>query len=182
MLREEHNRRGKMSGNEFCKLVFNISQQLTTRDVEALKYIYRVNDENISNLRVLTTLESKGIFSSSNIQGLRTLLCNIERCDLLDMLKVVEDKRLELCYFQALSIEEKLEAIRADLMEFTGKQECSPTERLFCSQITGRVQKVQRDMKEFLTQPLKAVCTATECFSGNNWDLAMTTQCPQSRL
>lgn len=145
--------------SEFSKLVFDISQQLRLGDVEALRYIYKVNDEKLTNLGVLKALEKRGVFSSKNVQGLKVLLCNIERCDLLDMLKVVEeDKRLKLCYFQAISIQQQLEAIRADLVEFRGKLECSPTERLFCSKITDRVQKIHTEMQDYLTQPLKEVC------------------------
>lgn len=149
-----------MSASEFSKLVFDISEQLTSRDVEALKYIYRVPyPENITNLGALTTLESKGVFSSSNVQGLRFLLENIHRCDLLDMLKVVEDKRLQLCYYQAKSVENQLKNIIAELVDFSSKQEeCSPTERLFCSKITDKVKRAQREVGEFLVQPLKAVC------------------------
>lgn len=150
-----------MSANKFSKLVFDISQQLTGRDVEALKYMYKVCNENASNLRVLTTLQNKGVFSSTNVQGLRTLLSDIHRCDLLDMVRMPEDSRLELCYCQAMSIEDQLGTILSELVDFCGKQECSPTERLFCSKITSKVQKVKGEMKEFLTQPLKALHTAS---------------------
>lgn len=143
-----------MSANEFSKLVFAISQQLKCSDVEALKYLYRVTtDEGVSTLGVLRILEKRGVFSSGNIKGLRTLLCNIDRCDLLDMLKI-EDKRLALCYFQAVSIETQLEAIRADLMRFSAKQECSPTERSFCGKIADRVVRIQGETKDYLIRPL----------------------------
>lgn len=154
MLREQHHFR-TMTASEYCKLVFNLSQQLKARDVEALQYIYKVTTENVTNLGVLKALEKRGVFSSGNIEGLKTLLCNIDRCDLLDMLK--EDKRLELCYLQAMNMEKKLEAIRVDLAHFCSKQECSPTERSFCSVIVDRVQEVQREMKQYLTRPLKEV-------------------------
>lgn len=154
MLREEYHFR-TMTASEYCKLVFDLSQQLKARDVEALQYIYKVSTEGLTHLGVLRALEKRGVFSSSNIQGLKILLRNIDRCDLLDMLR--EDKRLELCYLQAVSIEEKLEAIRVELTCFCAKQECSPTERSFCSTIMERVQDVQRGMKQFLTQPLKEV-------------------------
>ena len=146
-----------MSVNEFSKLVFAISQQLKCSDVEALKYIYRVTDESISNLGVLRILEKRGVFSSGNITGLRDLLSNIQRCDLLDMLRTVEDKRLKLCYFQAMSIEDQLKAIQEDLMQFGAKQECSPTERSFCGKVASKVMKIQREMKDYLIEPLKEI-------------------------
>ena len=147
-----------MSANKFALLVFDISQQLRPSDVEALKYIYGVREEGTSNLKVLRTLESKGVFSSTNIEGFKSLLRHIERCDLLEMLRETEqDPRLQLCYLQAVSLEEQLQTIKADLMAFAAKQECSPTERSFCSKITDRVQKVHKEMKEFLIEPLKEV-------------------------
>lgn len=155
MLREQYHHSRTMAASEYCKLVFDLSQQLREQDVEALKYMYKVSTENLTHLGVLKVLEKRGVFSSHNIQGLKTLLRNIERCDLLDMLR--EDKRLELCYLQAVSIEEKLEAIRTELASFCAKQECSPTERSFCSAIKEKVQDVQRGMEQFLTQPLKDV-------------------------
>ena len=139
----------------FGKLVFDVSQQLRSSDVEALQYIYKVAVENGTNLGVLKALEKRGLFSSTNIEGLKNLLCNIDRYDLLDMLK--EDKRLELCYFQAVSMEENLEAIRTDLAKFCSKQECSPTERSFCGGIRERVQLVQKQMMEYLISPLREV-------------------------
>ena len=163
---EDYENRATMSANEFSKLVFEISQQLKVRDVEALKYMYGVFEENISNLRVLTVLESRGVFSNSNIDGLRTLLRNIQRCDLLEMLRETEqDRRLKLCYFQAMSLEEKLKAIKDELISFAGKQECSPTERSFCSKITDRVEMVRKEMKEFLVQPLGEVITVGKTHS-----------------
>ncbi len=159
MLREQCHTAMTMAASEYCKLVFDISQQLRTSDVEALQYIYKINVmENCTNLGVLKCLEKRGVFSSNNSYGLKSLLRTIDRCDLLDMLKVVDqDKRLELCYLQAVSLEQKLEAIRVDLMHFTGKQECSPTERSFCSVIMDRLEAVQKGMKEYLTQPLEEV-------------------------
>lgn len=154
MLREQHHSR-TMTASGYCKLVFDLSQQLRSGDVEALQYMYKVATENVTNLGVLKELEKRGVFSSSNMQGLKTLLCNIDRCDLLDMLR--EDKRLELCYLQAVSMEKKLEAIRVDLAQFCAKQECSPTERSFCGGITERVQEVQRETREYLIRPLKDV-------------------------
>lgn len=147
------NSRNMTSG--YYKLVFDVSQQLRSNDVEALQYIYKVSVENVTNLGVLRALEKRGLFSSSNIEGLKNLLCNIDRYDLLDMLK--EDKRLELCYFQAVSMEEKLEAIRTDLANFCSKQECSPTERSFCGVMRDKVQVVQREMTDYLIRPLREV-------------------------
>ncbi len=155
--------RAAMSANEFSKLVFDISQQLKMEDVEALKYMYGVHDEHTSNLKVLRILERKGVFSPSNIQGIKELLSNIERCDLLEMLRETShDKRLKLCYCQAISLAEQLQAIKAELMGFTAKQECSPTERLFCNKITDKVLRVQREMNEFIIQPLKEVTTESK--------------------
>ena len=74
--------------SEFSKVVFNISQQLTSDNVEALKYMYKVHPENLSHLGVLTSLEIRGVLSSSNVGGLRTLLQDIHRCDLLELVKV----------------------------------------------------------------------------------------------
>lgn len=162
-----------MSASEFSKLVFDISEQLTSKNIEALKYIYKVAfPDNVTNLRALMTLESKGVFSSSNIQGLRVLLEDIHRCDLLDMLKVVEDKRLQLCYCQAKSAGDQLKTIIADLEDFSSKQECSPTERLFCGKISDRVKKVQEEMRDFLIQPLREVCAETYATGKNQLAIA----------
>ena len=147
-----------MNADCFSKLVFNISQQLSAQNVEAIKYMYKIIGENITSLKVLMTLESKGVFSSSNIQGLKVLLTNIERCDLLDMVESMDDKRLELCYFQAMDIERKLEVIKADLLDFCSKQECSPTDWLFCNNICSRVQNVRNEM-EYLVRPLTEYCS-----------------------
>ena len=152
-----------MSASEFSKLVFDISQKLSRENVEALKYLYKAYyPENATNLGVLTALENRGVFSSRNIEGLRVLLCDIHRCDLLELLKAAEDKRLQLCYYQAMSIEKQLEMIRTELENFCSKhEECSPTDRHFCGKITDRVEKVQREMREYLTTPLKEVCAAS---------------------
>lgn len=155
MLTERQYHSRLMAASEYCKLVFDLSQQLKAKDVEALQYLYKVSTENLSHLGVLKALEKRGVFSSNNIQGLRTLLTDIDRCDLLDMLR--EDKRFELCYVQAVSIEDKLETIRAKLASFCAKQVCSPTERSFCGMIMEQVQDVQKGMEEFLTQPLKEI-------------------------
>lgn len=155
-----------MSANEFAKLVYDISQQLKHKNVEALKYIYGVCEEGISNLKVLQILESRGVFSPSNIQGLEKVFRDIDRCDLLEMLRETEqDKRLKLCYYQALSIQEQLEAIITELLKFSAKQECSPTERTFCSKIAERVQRADKEMKEFLIQPLNEVTTESKTHS-----------------
>ena len=143
-----------MSADEFSKLVFNISQQLTPQNIEALTYIYGIVAEKASNLHILRILESRGEFSSRNIEGLKDVLKNIQRCDLLDKIKYPDEGRLELCYIQAISIEKQLASIRDDLLDFCSKQECSPTERLFCSKISERVEKVQSEAKSFLIQPL----------------------------
>jgi hypothetical protein len=146
-----------MAASVYHKLVFDLSQQLRARDVEALQYMYKIaSTENLTNLGVLRILEKRGVFSSTNIEGLRTLLQTVERCDLLEML-TKEDKRLELCYLQAVSLGERLEAIRVDLAHFCAMQECSPTERSFCGGIRDRVQEVQKEMKAYLTRPLKEV-------------------------
>ena len=164
------------SVSEYCKLVFDISQQLRERDVEALEYIYKVNsvEKATTSLGVLKKLESRGIFSSSNIQGLKAMLRTIDRCDLLDLLRGVEDRRLELCYMQALSLEEKIEAILGKMAVFCEKQNCSPTERSFCSHLRDDMRFMQKDMKEYLIKPLGEVCkSAAGEWLASSWWLAL---------
>lgn len=151
-----------MSVSGFSKVVFNISQQLTSDNVEALKYMYKVHTENISNLGVLTTLESKGVFSSSNVGGLRTLLRDIHRCDLLDLVRVVEDKRLQHCYDRSVCIGDQLELIREELVDSISsckEEECFSSEALHCfGRIVDRLARVHKEMGELLITPLKEVC------------------------
>ncbi len=149
------------SADSFSKLVFDLSQQLTRENIEALKYMYKLLDDNMSNLGVLRILERKGVFSSSNSKGLKDLLSNIHRCDLMDMVKSVESKRIsvQLCYYQAKSMEEQLAAIEAELLEFCKKQECSPTERLFCKKISIKVEKVKKETRDYFIDPLRKICS-----------------------
>ena len=163
----------------FSNLVFKVSRMLTKEDLDALAYLYRIPVDVIAvgsgsnGLLYLRELEGRGIFSYSNLAGLKEMLHNIQRCDLIEIVEEFErDKqkhfvgtqrcsrpqeekvRLDMSYAQAKKTELQLTEFQKKFTAFCSKLGDLPSIPQFYSTMVKRLQQMNHECHQYITLPL----------------------------
>ena len=163
----------------FSNLVFRLSRMLKKEDLEAISYLYKLPEDIASStsatgLTYMKELERSDIFSSSNLEGLREMLKNIQRCDLLDMVEEYrlererqsstrqqpctrpqeESIRLSTSYAQAKKTEEELAYFQKELIAFCSRHADSPDVRQFYTGMLRRLKEIKENLHLYTTLPL----------------------------
>ena len=166
----------------FSNLVFKLSRMLVKDDLEAITYLYKLPvDTSAGNsatgLSYMKELEKNNVFSSSNLNGLRELLNNIQRCDLIEMVDDFEKERLQknstrhqpcvrpqeesvrlnISYSQAKKTEEELLEFQKELIAFCSKNGGSPDVRQFYTGMLKRLKDIRDSCHRFITVPLHEI-------------------------
>ena len=161
----------------FSNLVFRLSRMLKKEDLEAISYLYKLPEDIASStsatgLTYMKELEKSDVFSSSKLEGLRQMLKNIQRCDLLDMVGEFERERqnstrqqpctrppeesirLSTSYAQAKKTEEELAYFQKELIAFCSRHADSPDVRQFYTGMLKRLKEIKENLHLYTTLPL----------------------------
>ena len=166
----------------FSNLVFKVSRMLTKEDLDALAYLYRLPVDVIAvgsssnGLPYLRELERRDTFSSSNLNGLKELLNNVQRCDLLGMVEEFEKDRqkfftgiqictrpqeecvrLDMSYAQARKTEEELTKIKKEFTAFCSKVRDAPGVTQFYNETLKHLERIKEECHQYITIPLREI-------------------------
>lgn len=158
---------------------------LTKEDLDALAYLYRLPVDVIAvgsssnGLPYLRELEGRGIFSCSNLAGLKELLNSIQRCDLIEIVEEFErnqqkhsvggqrclrpqeeEVRLGMSYAQAKKTESQLTEFQKEFTAFCSKLGDLPGISQFYSGMVKRLQQISYECHQYITLPL---CEIIRC-------------------
>ena len=163
---------------------------LSREDMEGLAYVYKIPADAVAavgrstnGLPYLRELQKMNIFSSSNLRGLREVLINIERCDLIKMIEEYEQERdsqparrvrytrpqeectrLDISYAQAKKTEDELVDIQRELSAFCSKLGSTNTAiglMQFCTGLSRRLKRMKDDCNQYTTIPLHDMINQT---------------------
>ena len=160
----------------FSHLVFRVSRMLTKEDLEAVAYLYRVPVDQVghgSGLLYLRELEKKDIFSSANLDGLKQLLNNIQRSDLIELVEEFEKERqkrsrghqqytrpleerirLDVSYTQAKKTEQQLAEFQKEFTSFCSRLGDTPGMKQFYGGMLHRLREMKDSCQRYLVAPL----------------------------
>ena len=166
----------------FSHLVFNVSKMLTKDDLDAVAYLYRlpvdpsVAGSSTNGLLYLRELEKRDIFSSANLNGLKLLLNNIQRSDLIELVEEFEKERLkysrvhqrytrpheesirlDMSYTQAKKTKQQLAEFQKEFTSFCSRLGDAPGMKQFYGGMLHRLREMKDSCQQYIVAPLHEI-------------------------